>query len=269
MIDAYRIRRSLLLGATVSLQVWIATSLGGCSSKGSTSAAPIDSAGSSSAGTTGGGTPNSGASSNPVTSTSSGTSSQPGSMATGASSGSSSGSDTVDDDGGFDAANTDNNLGVGGITDATAPVVGSGGGDAGPVLTPSGTDLSGGPAPTVANLMSCTGTSPIHCFFGVTCSGMEYSSCPAGTSVAGALGNYDVTFELGGPTAGKTSVEAEMHRPIVPEEDTTAGQSATPSRSTFAGPRGNRRRTSSTSSRPALRSTGCKESTCCSTARPR
>ncbi len=105
-----------------------------------------------------------------------------------------------------------------------APVVGSGNADGGPILTPSGTDLSGGPAPDVANLKYCTGTSPIHCFFGVPCSGMEFSSCPAGTSPAGAVGNYDVTFELGGATAAKTSVEAEMYRPIVPEEDTTAGQ---------------------------------------------
>jgi lysophospholipase L1-like esterase len=223
MIDANRLRGSLLFGATVSLQVWMATSIGGCSSKGTTSAAPNESAASSSVATTGGGTSSSVSVSSADTSTNSSAISQPGSSPTGGSSSSSSGSDAADD-GGFDAANTDNNLGVGGITDATAPVVGSGGGDAGPVLTPSGTDLSGGPTPTAANLTSCTGTSPIHCFFGVTCSGMEYGSCPAGTSPAGALGNYDVTFELGGPAAGKTSVEAEMHRPIVPEEDTTAGQ---------------------------------------------
>jgi len=124
-----------------------------------------------------------------------------------------------------DAPNTDNNLGVGGVTDAVAPIVGGGAMEDGPILTPSGTDLTGGPTPDPANVSKyCTGTSPIHCFFGVQCSGMEFSSCPPGTSPAGAVGNYDVTFELGGAAAGKTSVEAEMHRPIVPEEDTTPGQ---------------------------------------------
>jgi lysophospholipase L1-like esterase len=73
-------------------------------------------------------------------------------------------------------------------------------------------------------LKYCTGTSPIHCFFGVQCQGMEFGSCDAGASPAGAVGNYDVTFELGGATAAQTSVEAEMHRPIVPVETTTAGQ---------------------------------------------
>jgi lysophospholipase L1-like esterase len=127
----------------------------------------------------------------------------------------------VTDDGG---SNTSNLLDAGGVTDALAPVVTSSVGDAALDLMPSGSDLTGGPMPDPANLKYCTGTSPIHCFFGVQCMGMEFSSCAPGSSPAGAVGNYDVTFEIGGATAGQTSVEAEMHRPIVPVQATTAGK---------------------------------------------
>jgi lysophospholipase L1-like esterase len=229
MIERSTLRTYLVLGVGLSLQAWLATAGGGCSSQGNTNAAPASSgagtsgAGTSGAGTTGAGTSNASSASSSGTSSNSGTSNQAGSASAG-SGASLSGSGAAEDDGGYDAANTDNNLGVGGITDAMAPVVGSGNTDGGPILAPSGTDLSGGPTPDVANLKYCTGTSPIHCFFGVTCSGMEFGSCPAAGSPAGAVGNYDVTFELGGAAAAKTSVEAEMHRPIVPEEDTTAGQ---------------------------------------------
>ncbi len=216
MFHANRVRRSVLLAASASLQTWLAISLGGCSSsepKATSEAASSQSGGtaaslaSSSAGSAG-----------------STVSSQPATTPIGASTSSSSSGQTAVEGLDTDAANTDNNLGVGGITDATAPVVGGGADDGSIVLAPSGTDLTGGPTPSAANLSYCTGTSPIHCFFGVQCSGMEFSSCSAGSSPAGAVGNYDVTFELGGPNAGQTSVEAEMHRPIVPEEDTTAGQ---------------------------------------------
>jgi lysophospholipase L1-like esterase len=206
----------LRLWVNASLHAWLAVAAAGCSSRGSSNGSPPY-----------GVTPTS-SSSGAAAGTGSGTNVGPGTTGgTGSSSssgGATSGSGALGDDGGYDAANTDNNLNVGGITDATAPIVGGANPDAGPILTPSGTDLTGGPTPDPANLKYCTGTSPIHCFFGVQCQGMEFGSCDAGTSPAGAVGNYDVTFELGGATAAQTSVEAEMHRPIVPAETTTAGQ---------------------------------------------
>ena len=224
-----RVRARRLAGVGVSLPGLLAVAAIGCSSTSSptgnepsggasqsgSSSGVAGATGSSGAGQSNG---SSGGGVSPVTSSSGGTNSG-GSSSSSSGAGNGSGGGAV-----FDAANTDDNLGVGGITDATAPVVGGGNTDAAPILTPSGTDLTGGPMPDPANISSkyCTGTSPIHCFFGVQCSGM--TACAAGTSPAGAVGNYDVTFELGGATAGKTSVEAEMHRPIVPEEDTAAGQ---------------------------------------------
>ncbi|MGA7121494.1 MAG: hypothetical protein WBY94_15425, partial [Polyangiaceae bacterium] len=232
MITMRHVRTCLFLGASLSLQAWLGAAGTGCSStnaskgsSGTSSGEPgatnsaTGSSSSSGAGTSGAGSSGVGSSGSGAQGGGTGT----GTTASGSSSGAAgSGSGT----GGsyVDAANTDNNLDAGGVTDAVAPVVMSNVGDAALNLAPSGSDLTGGPMPDPANLKYCTGTSPIHCFFGVQCSGMEFSSCPAGTSPAGAVGNYDVTFEIGGAAAGKTSVEAEMHRPIVPEQDTTAGQ---------------------------------------------
>ncbi len=216
MIHTARIRGYRLLAASASWLAWLPIPVAGCSS--SEPKATGEAASTSQSGGTASSLPSSAGSSTGFVG-----SSQPGTpIASGTSSSSS--SETAAGGLDTDAANTDNNLGVGGITDATAPVVGGGSDGGAIVLTPSGSDLSGGPTPSAANLSYCTGTSPIHCFFGVQCSGMEFSSCAAGSSPAGAVGNYDVTFELGGPSAGQTSVEAEMHRPIVPVEDTTAGQ---------------------------------------------
>ena len=230
MMTMRHIRTGLFLGASFSLQAWLGAAGSGCSStpashgsSGTSSGQPgATNASGSSSSSSGAGT--SGVGSSGTGQQGGGTGTGTGTTAGGSSSSGAAGSGSGTGGSFIDAANTDNNLDAGGVTDAVAPVVMSSVGDAALNLAPSGSDLTGGPMPDPANLKYCTGTSPIHCFFGVQCSGMEFSSCPAGTSPAGAVGNYDVTFEIGGAAAGKTSVEAEMHRPIVPEQDTTAGQ---------------------------------------------
>jgi hypothetical protein len=58
-------------------------------------------------------------------------------------------------------------------------------------------------------LSKCSGTNPIACHFG------------------GAIGNYDVTVQLGGAAAGNTSVMAEISREMLAPVPTTAGDTAT------------------------------------------
>jgi len=68
-----------------------------------------------------------------------------------------------------------------------------------------------GPEPTAAARALCTTdatTKEISCHFG------------------GSPGNYDVTFVLGGATAGKTEVQTETLREVLSEVDTTPGQTA-------------------------------------------
>lgn len=64
----------------------------------------------------------------------------------------------------------------------------------------------GGVAVDPSLLAKCSGTDPIACHFG------------------GPIGNYDVTVELGGATAGNTSVMAEISREMLAPVVTTAGE---------------------------------------------
>jgi hypothetical protein len=85
----------------------------------------------------------------------------------------------------------------------TSKQVDGGTGDAG---SPPPDD--GGVAIDPALVSKCSGTNPIACHFG------------------GSIGNYDVTVELGGPTAGDTSVMAEISREMLAPVVTTAGETA-------------------------------------------
>jgi lysophospholipase L1-like esterase len=82
--------------------------------------------------------------------------------------------------------------------------------DAAPI-SPSDGAAPVGPSPTAAALAMCTTdatTKEISCHFG------------------GSPGNYDVTFVLGGASAGKTEVQTETLREVLAEVDTSAGQTA-------------------------------------------
>ena len=83
-------------------------------------------------------------------------------------------------------------------------------GDVAPISPIDSADPAG-PEPTTATRTLCTtdsATGEISCHFG------------------GSPGNYDVTFVLGGATAGKTEVQTETLREVLAEVDTTAGQTA-------------------------------------------
>ncbi len=84
------------------------------------------------------------------------------------------------------------------VSDSSGAV---GAGQAGP-----GPTDDGGVAVDPTLLAKCSGTSPIACHFG------------------GSIGNYDVTVELGGATAGNTSVMAEIKREMLAPVVTTPGQ---------------------------------------------
>ncbi|MGA3122416.1 MAG: GDSL-type esterase/lipase family protein [Polyangiaceae bacterium] len=66
----------------------------------------------------------------------------------------------------------------------------------------------GGVAVDPSLLAKCSGTAPIACHFG------------------GSIGNYDITVEVGGATAGNTSVMAEISREMLAPVATTAGETA-------------------------------------------
>lgn len=85
----------------------------------------------------------------------------------------------------------------------TSKQVDGGTGDAG---SPPPDD--GGVAIDPALVSKCSGSNPIACHFG------------------GGVGNYDVTVELGGPSAGDTSVMAEISREMLAPVVNTAGETA-------------------------------------------
>jgi lysophospholipase L1-like esterase len=100
--------------------------------------------------------------------------------------------------------------------DSSAPV------DSGVPPTDSGSLPEAAPADAAlvpldpANLSKCTGTNPIACHFGG----------PSGDGTPGFQANYDVTVELGGATAGDTSVQAEISRGMLAPVATQAGDTA-------------------------------------------
>lgn len=65
---------------------------------------------------------------------------------------------------------------------------------------------SGPAACTLNRASTCTGTNPIECHLG------------------GEPGDYEVTVELGGATAGDTIIEAESHRRVLGQVSTAAGE---------------------------------------------
>lgn len=83
----------------------------------------------------------------------------------------------------------------------------AGGGTSGASAGMSGSGASGAPAACATNqLATCTQTDHIECHFG------------------GNPGDYLVTVELGGSTAGDTYIEAESFRRMLGDTVTTAGQ---------------------------------------------